>query len=239
MKKYNKYIILSPHCDDAAFSLGASIIDSKFENILILTIFSKSTCTANNLNNEIEEVTKMRKKEDQAFFSSCKSEVELSYLDLLDAPIRLNIREEDVCSYIKMNSNKLLQNEIEHKIYNYLIDNSLILSPLGLGNHIDHLIVREIAFRLLKDNYNVGFYEDLPYAGTIPTTEIHSYINQLNKNEKLYLKPVLINSKMSIDIKAQACSKYSSQIDDYTINNIKKHHSQLIIQQVSERIWLQ
>lgn len=238
MKKYNKYIILSPHSDDAAFSLGASIADNIFKNIQIHTLFSESTCTANNQNKDITQVTRIRKEEDELFFSTCKSKVKLYYFDLLDAPLRLNIKEEEVCSNQNTTMDERLINKIEQTLLNLLTEDSILLSPLGLGNHVDHLLVREMALKLIKNNINVGFYEDLPYAGTISHLEIYHNINQLNNEYNLHLKPLILDSNITIDDKVKACSIYSSQIDCSTINNIRKHHSQFDNSSASERIWM-
>jgi len=120
-----------------------------------------------------------------------------------------------------------------------IADDSIILSPLGLGNHVDHLVVREIALRLSKVGYNIGFYDDLPYAGTISHLEIDYIISQINNDYNLKLKPFVLDSNMTIDDKVKACSIYSSQIENSTINRIKKYHYQFGNSRASERIWLQ
>jgi len=90
MKEFNRYVILSPHSDDVAFSLGAFIINNNIKDICVLTFFSRSTSTVKNEVTDEEIVTEIRKKEDELFFKLCKSKIELFYFDFLDAPIRLN-----------------------------------------------------------------------------------------------------------------------------------------------------
>lgn len=238
MKKYNKYIILSPHSDDAAFSLGCTIINNIIGNIHILNIFSQSTCTVNDVSKDLSQVTEIRKNEDELFFSLSKSKVKLIYLDLFDAPIRLNINEEDVCSVYNNFKDNCLKNEVNENILSFLTEDSLLLSPLGLGNHVDHLFTREIAIKLLKNNNDVGFYEDLPYAGSISQLEVELFIDKLNSKKNINLTPFVINTHMTIDDKINACAVYSSQIDGYTLKNIKKHHNQFDDSLVFERIWI-
>jgi len=40
----------------------------------------------------------------------------------------------------------------------------LIVAPLGVGKHVDHLIVREAAREVWQDETPLGFYFDQPYA---------------------------------------------------------------------------
>ena len=40
----------------------------------------------------------------------------------------------------------------------------LVLAPLGIGNHIDHLIVREAVRNTWSEKAPIGYYFDLPYA---------------------------------------------------------------------------
>lgn len=239
MKEFKKYIILSPHSDDVAFSLSAFIINNNLKDTHVLTLFSRSTCTVKNEVTDVEIVTRIRKKEDEQFFKLCKSKVELFYFDFLDAPIRLNIKEENVCSSYNSTLDESLLNKIEYALLDLTTNDSIILSPLGLGRHIDHLLVRDVAFRLLQSNYKVGFYEDLPYAGTITLLETKTIINQINTDYNLNLKPAILNSNMTIDEKVRTCSIYSSQIENSTIERIKAYHSQFDFTLVSERIWLQ
>ncbi|MDN5201204.1 hypothetical protein QQ008_07520 [Fulvivirgaceae bacterium BMA10] len=239
MEEFNRYIILSPHSDDVAFSLGAFIISNNLKDIHVLTFFSRSTCTAKNEKMDVDIVTRIRKKEDEQFFKFCKSKAELFYFDFLDAPIRLNIKEEDVCSTYSTALEKSILNKVEHTLLNLITNDSIILSPLGLGGHVDHLLVREIALKLLRTGYNVGFYEDLPYAGNFLQNAIYHKVFQLNGKYNITLKPLIIDSSLTINDKVKACSNYSSQIENSTIDRIKKYHSQFDNQLVSERIWLQ
>jgi len=39
-----------------------------------------------------------------------------------------------------------------------------LYAPLGVGDHVDHQVVRMAALRLLAAGYRVVFYEDYPYA---------------------------------------------------------------------------
>ncbi len=84
-------MVVSPHCDDAAFSVGGLIKKYSQAGVkfTILTYFSRSKYTMSGAGTGIEEVSSLRKKEDYDFYRLCNNEnIELLYLDLPEAPLR-------------------------------------------------------------------------------------------------------------------------------------------------------
>ena len=76
-----KILVLSPHSDDAALSVGGLIQKPAFRNsIHILTLFGRSNYTrAGGFQDNWQTVSKRRKSEDTAF--AARVGVELTYLD--------------------------------------------------------------------------------------------------------------------------------------------------------------
>jgi hypothetical protein len=83
-----------------------------------------------------------------------------------------------------------------------------------LGNHIDHLTVREAAIHLTTVLPS-AFYEDLPYATTHPSaaTDLDTLRDTAARlNEPL--SPVVYQVESAIEYKRRLVLGYSSQIDD-------------------------
>ncbi len=231
-------VILSPHCDDAAFSLGASLLSGYLKDVKIITIFSLSNCTVNNKNKDIKYISSIRKNEDFIFSSYCPKNLAFTYCDLLDAPLRMNIGEEDVCNTSNDEEQFVTQTIINKIIIEKVSKEAFILAPLGLGNHIDHLILRNTAITFLQNGYKVAFYEDLPYIGSLTLREINKSLTIFCTANGVKLEPYIIKTKVTIEKKLAACANYVSQIEENTIKRIIYHHNHFDSQFVSERIWI-
>jgi hypothetical protein len=152
-------IILSPHFDDACFSCF-SILKPKD---LIINIFtkSKSAKNINYKNKSIKTISKLRKNEDSSFIKENQlHRINLNYSDygIFSSPFINN----DYTIYINPKLEKEILDilKISYKKYN------ILLAPLGIGKHIDHLQVFSIIqknYNILKKTYEIIFYEDIPY----------------------------------------------------------------------------
>ncbi len=119
----------------------------------------------------------MRLREDEAFVrritqnlpKGLKSHLHMVDLNLKDAPIRLRIPLEEVSD----TPNNPADSAIE-KIRKALNKQSeagtmeALVIPAALGNHVDHLTVREAA-QPFTATLPAAYYEDLPYATTHPS----------------------------------------------------------------------
>ena len=138
--KPTQFIALSPHSDDIAFAISGLLMSIIYSELHIVTVFSISSCTKPDLILPIDVISKMRKREDRCFFKSISNDIKLSHMDLLDAPLRLGIKEDEVFSVSEHNCEPIF------KIYNHIKSickpTNLVIAPLAIGYHIDHLIVR-------------------------------------------------------------------------------------------------
>lgn len=136
-------VLIQPHPDDLAYSIGGCIIKKMFgPDPLAITVFSRSESTKKPIDN----VSEVRKNEDKAYFKSVG--IRHIDLDLPDSSIRPFDYSMDTLVRVK--------NEL-HKIIPPCAD---VFVPMAIGYHIDHLIVRE-ASRNFK---NKTYYEDIPYS---------------------------------------------------------------------------
>lgn len=171
----NKYIFLSPHFDDIVLSCGG-IVDSlkdKGCEIEIWTIFAgkpkNNTLTpfAQSLHERWElglEAVDTRKQEDIAACSVLKAKYR--HFDFPDCIYRTDIasrplvnEEEDLYQAIPDHQEFLVESVFS--IINKIPHEAKIVSPISIGNHIDHRIVRAAINKL--SNKSIYFYPDYPY----------------------------------------------------------------------------
>lgn len=171
LNKKFKIIILSPHLDDAVLSLGEHILKWKKEGkkVTVITVFTRfgddkkiPEFSEDYLSRSGFGSVKMfeiaRIKEDKKVMKDFG--VDYQHWDFIDAGFRgvYKSREELLSGKINKRDISLIK-KIEDKI-NKMGKVNLLLIPYGVGGHVDHLIVRKAAEKVLK---NVNYYFDVPY----------------------------------------------------------------------------
>jgi LmbE family N-acetylglucosaminyl deacetylase len=161
-------LYLSPHLDDVPLSCSAKILSMHNgpKDVVVATIFSKS-------DEQNKDYYEKRKSEERMALKLLG--VEHFFCDFLDAPYRLScyssydrilwgtLDEEDLISAI---ATKLINLTSSHAV-------SEICIPLGVGWHIDHLIVHKVGQRLCQSlRTRLSFYEDRPYSFVHGATQI-------------------------------------------------------------------
>lgn len=105
-----------------------------------------------------------------AFFGSLPGPVVFGDLEMLDAPVRRRIAVEEVLL------SSLADTDFEADVaavsqgLSVLPDFDVLIAPLGLGGHLDHIVTREAARRLVPSD-KLGYYADLPYATRMESVE--------------------------------------------------------------------
>lgn len=233
-----RHIALSPHSDDVAFSLGGMIINDMLNELHVVTIFSVSSCTESDIDEPIDVITHMRKQEDRDFFYSVSKDIAVSHMDMLDAPLRLGISEDQVfsisCPENGCKESVSIYNHIK-SIYN---PNTLLIAPLAIGGHIDHWIVRNAALKLADEGYPIALYEDLPYSGDITRGQIERYVSNIKLEGKVKFSAITVQLGQCIEAKKQKIYAYRSQINDLTISRILRHANNVGNGIPSERLWV-
>jgi LmbE family N-acetylglucosaminyl deacetylase len=109
-----------------------------------------------------------------------------------------------------------------------------LVLPAALGNHVDHLTVREVAMPFTT-GLPSAFYEDLPYAATCSSaaTDLEALQNAVaQRNDPLM--PVLYQIESAVELKRRLVLNYASQIDDEAgalISNFATNYNG------GERVW--
>ncbi len=169
-KKGSSVLVISPHCDDAAFSIGGIIKKYSYKDVkfTILTCFSKSKYMIGNTTATIEEISSMRKKEDHDFYRLCHTaNVRLLYLDLPEAPLRKNRAAKHIFSSKLTEDENILITQLARTIALLMKNDTLLLFPSAVGGHIDHVIVNKACSYLAKQHKNHMQYLDLPYTAMV------------------------------------------------------------------------
>lgn len=169
-------VVLSPHRDDAAFSLGLSIDTwlAQGHTVSVLNVFTQSEyapysdADALHPNDRVSFVSALRKREDQAWNKLTGNRLSFHDLDLLDAPLRLACAVDEVLTAeIRPGDRALVRVEgAIAKLASRAGQGSLcVIAPLAVGGHIDHRVVHEAALRVQAGKpMPLAFYEDLPYS---------------------------------------------------------------------------
>ncbi len=172
-----RYIYLSPHLDDAVLSCGGMIFQQRKADIDVEIWNWMSGIPADDLPlsdlartvhagwelASVKEVYAARLAEDR--LAAARVDASLRYFNFLDCIYR----QADDGSFLYPDeifvppqaSDNHLVDEIATKINENLRSDDVLVSPLGIGNHPDHVIVRRAAE---QTGHPLRYYADIPYT---------------------------------------------------------------------------
>lgn len=213
--------VLSPHLDDAVFSLAITLASCANESVTVVNVFTRSAYAPRAIGRP--DISGLRRREDRRALKSAGAQVSIRDFRLFDAPVRLaletvevvgpkatTLREEDVTAVMQCLRR---------------VHADRVLAPLGLGDHVDHRTVREAATHTYPRR-RLAFYEDLPYATWTPVHQIAAVANVL------CLRPQLVRG--GTWRKGCAAALYSSQIARADAMAMARYSAAL----KGERIWV-
>jgi LmbE family N-acetylglucosaminyl deacetylase len=152
---------------------------------------------------------------------------------LVDAPLRLGIKLDEICTGA---AHKLIKQE-EIVIARTLIERyakaSLVVAPLALGDHVDHLVVHRAAVAAASAN-RFGFYEDLPYGTWTRESEMISRVQQTANQLRTPLRPNLMKVEHAVRRKERHVLNYQSQITSLEGKSIARFSARYS----GERVWV-
>jgi len=179
-KNLERVVILSPHLDDAALSCGGVLhalrdrVSTLVVSVCCATVRVVGADGSDKVSSRRGHVSSLlRRREDIAAMRSVDTDfVHLSFADgiyrrspLTGRLIYRNERERWVAPRI---------DDMGHIEELYLVlrrlcmdlGRILLLSPMGIGNHVDHQITAQVAVRMAAANAGAEllFYEDFPYV---------------------------------------------------------------------------
>ena len=109
----------------------------------------------------------------------------------------------------------------------------VLVSPLGLGYHPDHVIVSRACRKLRHHAAKVYFYEDLPYASKYSTEQIAQYAHRLDSR----LRPVRVDIGRVVESKIRNLSFYGSQVGSHETARTRDHARRLGNGTAFEELW--
>lgn len=169
-----KIVVVSPHRDDAAFSLGLSIqrwLDAGHA-VSVLNCFTRSQYApysdveALHTNDRTSFVSALRRREDVAWARRYQGTISFHDLDLLDAPLRLACAVDEVLS-AEIRAGDRAVARVAGAIAKIVRKAGAVavIGPLAVGGHVDHRVVRQAVLQTVDQNaVPLALYEDLPYA---------------------------------------------------------------------------
>ena len=237
-----KTAVLSPHRDDAAFSLGLAVDIwlAQGRSVEIIDCFTRSAYApfsdASSLheNDRRSFVTELRRREDEDWQRLCGRGLSLRDLKLKDAPLRLSCSSDEVCA-LPVRPEEKAAKKICGAIQAF---EGAIALPLGWGGHVDHLTAREAALSALRGGEALAFYEDLPYAARGNAGAIPQAVAELASRLGAAIEPFFAGPETDIDIsiarKKRHALCYDSQIGSEDVDRIAEFCGRY---QGRERLW--
>jgi len=227
-----KRIVFSPHIDDAFLSLGGSILNwrKSGEKVLIVNIFSISNFSKGEAGDK-EKVTEIRKEEEMEVKK--ETGVESLFLDFPEALLRgYKMRKED--PFYPDSFDESIDGEtvklVGKEVSKYFEDSAMHYFPLAIGEHVDHVLVKKIGEKVLKEGKlkYLSFYEEIPYVGWFGVPE--------EPIKELDLKPR--TQPVDVEKKVEIAKKYSSQIEEEWVRCLVKHANSISREGGYERVWI-
>jgi LmbE family N-acetylglucosaminyl deacetylase len=224
-----RHIYLSPHPDDAAYSCGGQIarLTGAGGDVLIYTVMAAAPpvgCSPTPFVAELHArwalgedgaaVMAGRRAEDAAAAAALGARV--AFGEAADAIYRCGEEGDalypDVAAIFgPIHPQEIITNTaLERALLPHLTDApTAIYAPLGVGGHVDHLLVREMALRLAARfaNCRLYLYEEYPYARQGRSVVERALLNL--KRPVLRVQQMLDDTLITAKTAASAC--YRSQ----------------------------
>ena len=191
LRDHDCIVVLSPHLDDAALSCGSLMARAAVTTpVTVMTLFTTSegrpTLSARAFLHQCNArkaaaLYAQRRAEDRMALRSIGvtsihfglpdalfrrrasaypriARTLIPELDCVYPTFRLHISQGRVSPH-----DQRLLAELEQRVLLATTENDLIIAPLGLGGHVDHVLTHQLG-KALSRRRTVGWYADQPYA---------------------------------------------------------------------------
>jgi LmbE family N-acetylglucosaminyl deacetylase len=235
-------VVLSPHSDDAAYSLAGLIrhCHDLGTPITIVTVFSRSAYAPRLLFRGRDRVTRIRRLEDERFAATVAPGCQMRWLDEPDARLRQDYRGAEAHTSRPLTAgDRALIGKLALAFHTLIDVNATVCLPLGVGGHVDHLIVRDAGLGLARTGGDsLYFYEDLPYAAGYTPSEMKAWVQRATFAGATPLVPHFVAFPGLLACKERALGCYPSQVTSKVLNNVLRHARQLGgTNEPAERVW--
>jgi LmbE family N-acetylglucosaminyl deacetylase len=230
--QHRRLLVLAPHPDDAALSVGGLLVRLR-EPVVLCTIFGRSNYTSRGFHAHWQTVSAIRKTEDAAFAASIGAT--LRYPALPEAAIRIGPSERLIFAKAggRVADYPRLDAVLEATIAS--MRPRAVLAPAALGGHVDHILVRRVVSRILRTrDVPIAYYEDLPYAARIGAWRLVESILSFDAR----LKPLTVDITDQLTGKLRRLGLYKSQLGPAERSAVRRHSKRWGPGAV-ERLWSQ
>lgn len=212
----NSILVLSPHLDDAAFSVGPLLakINKKYK-IIVGTAFTKTELTLTDfalacqldkgLSKGVDYMA-LRRREDIDWSNMIGAEAVHGLL--AEAPHRGYNTVQSLFGSIQSIDDIEIHLVIWLKQLMITHNPLLILCPLAVGHHVDHVWIKNIITKIYICDIPIFFFKDQPYSSTLLSFNKCDYL--VGEDEWYEVKANISNFDATIALKA--AKAYVSQI---------------------------
>lgn len=181
----SRVVILSPHADDAVWSLGGVLAGwASRTGVTVITVFNAEPdaraldALRSDKGNAWRYLPRaeVRHREDARAIAALGARVQV--LPFVDAAMRYDTVGFDYPSMGSLfgpirSADGPLRRRVSDALAASLEPGDWVVAPLGLGRHVDHRIVRDVAVDLSRD---VIFYQDVPYSADLSDHDIQTHV---------------------------------------------------------------
>ena len=215
-----RVIVISPHIDDAAFSLASTLklLVRAGSTVKIVNCFTLTRFAPFVGNERLTPMTR-RRHEEEVFLHQLGGNSQADDLGLQDAPgrtglgLRAVVIQPASARDIVVTALQLVE-RLER-----MGGDTTVLAPLAIGNHPDHYIARLAALEKYR-RLPIAFYEDLPYTASVAQDRVLSTVKETGTMLGEDLQLVTVHWPGDFLWKRQCCSYYKSQISQAGIEKI-------------------
>ncbi|NHB92781.1 PIG-L deacetylase family protein [Photorhabdus cinerea] len=214
--------LIAPHPDDIAYSIGGVVAQlAPLCTLEIVTVFTRSAWALPKSLRDAGScvISDVRVKEEHAFCQHFK--MKLHTFGFPDSSLSGYDDKGERQAQLNDDARISTVSEVLQQVLGDLCPD-IVIAPAAIGGHIDHLIVHDVICSLQNNQWQLAFYEDLPYAAEFP---LDILTNQLIAREFNVLETVSIDQTLAD--KCTALHNYASQTDQETIDAILMHAQRL------------
>lgn len=234
-----KILLLSPHPDDIALDVGGLLALARNENrigndhALLCTVFTRSDYAPYSglVCRSVDDVSQLRMREERRF----ATQIDADFIEgrIGDSSI-LGYSGDEECkaSY----SDDIRVAEVAELMEKLPPRPAVCFAPAGIGGHVDHQIVRDLALARFGSQCAMVLYEDLPYAAMLSDRELDQ---QIPNYIPAHFVEHFIDITQAIDTKISWLKNcYQSQLAESEWELIRQHASRFGCGSYFERIWI-
>jgi LmbE family N-acetylglucosaminyl deacetylase len=208
-------LIISPHLDDAFFSLGGYLLKNRPAKKKIVDVFTTSRFAPRfkRYKLDIDQISLIRRREELKNASIVDTIVE--FLNFPEAPLRGYTSAFD---QPRWKEEAEMIEAIKSHLYQIIKDAKIVFFPLGIGMNVDHVILSRLGLEFLLEGQNqIMFYEDLPYAAGFPRRfGLDSKLSRVHLKSELVSIDPIGKLKLALAYKSQCLPYIPLQIIMYS-----------------------